>query len=104
MNRKLKSIFNSLEASPEIKEKKCDKKVRQLRSTYSSLEVGTGLDSDTLKNRITRLCISLQEQVSDPTIKTWIRKIQSESDKLYNDMNDDPGELDFSLSWSVDDD
>lgn len=103
MNRKFKSIFNSLEASPEIKEKKCDKKVRQLRSTYSSLEVDTGLNSDTLKNRITRLCISLQDQVSDPNLKTMIRKIQSESDKLYNEMNDDPGDPDFSLCWSVDD-
>ena len=92
-----------MEASPEIKEKKCDKKVRQLRSTYSSLEVDTGLNSDTLKNRITRLCISLQDQVSDPNLKIMIRKIQSESDKLYNDMNDDPGDPDFSLCWSVDD-
>ncbi len=102
MNRKLKTILNSLEVSPEIKEKKCTTKVRQLRSAYACFEADSGLKVDTLKKRITRLCISLQGQVSDPDLKKGIRTIQRESDKLYNGMMD-PGGIDYSLCWCKDD-
>lgn len=103
MNKKLKSILNSLEASPEIKEKNCVTKVRQLRSAYANFEHDDGRKIDTLKNRITRLCISLYAQVSDPYLKKGLSTIQSECDKSYNDMNDDPGDYDYSLSMNKDD-
>ena len=104
MNKKLKSILNSLEASPEIKEKKCVTKVRQLRSAYANFEHDDGRKIDTLKNRITRLCISLYAQVSDPYLKKGLSMIQSECDKFYNDITQDSGVPDFSLSWNSEDD
>lgn len=103
MKGKLKKILNSLEASPEIKEKKCVKQVRQLRSAFADFETDYGLRIDTLKKRITKLCLYLQDKVSDPELINGLRTIQSECYKLYNDMNDDPGEPDMTYCWNKDD-
>lgn len=103
MKGKLKTILNSLEASPEIKEKKCVKQVCQLRSAYAEFEKDDGLRIDTLKKRITKLCLYLQDKVSDPDLKKGLRTIQSECYKLYNEMNEDAGEPDMTYCWNKDD-